>query len=114
LSELAAAALLNIFNSDGQEDYSTGVASAQVKGTLGQFLASMAECCDVSTDALKEEVWKKYANDQGQLNFEAFVKFVKDSVFTKGKESEKKRLKGVWLGLLDCGYDLHLQWYVWQ
>ena len=112
LSELATAALQDIFNSDLQEECSAGVALAQVKGTLGQFLSSVAECCDVTTEALKEEVWKKYASDEGQLTCGAFVKFVEDCVFAKGKESEAKRLNGVWLGFLDCGYDLHLQGYV--
>ncbi len=111
LSSPTINALCRIFKSDLQ-DSSDSLAATQVTGSLSQMMSSIAEMGDLTLETLKEEIWKKHADDKGQLSCDGFMKYIEGCVFGGGKESGPKLLRGVWQGLLDCGYDLHLQEYV--
>ena len=111
VSTATITALSDIFNSS-MHGSPCSMSVSQVTGPLRRFLSGYAEGNDQTVDSLRETVWHCYGNKEGQLDCAAFIKFVEEAILGSRKEEEGESLRGVWLGLLECGYDLHLDRYV--
>lgn len=97
------AALAHIFSSSCPESVS-GISVSQVTGLLLKFFSKFACLCAVTTENFLGGVWEEFGSKDGLLDFEGFRKCF-DQDFQLNAEFSSR---GVWLGLLDCGYDFHL------
>lgn len=102
----AAAAMADIFQSSFPEGVST-VAIPSVTGLLLKFMTIFAELCAVSTENFVAGLWDEFGGKEGLLNLEGFNKCVQQDFML----NEEFAMRGVWLGLIECGYDLHLERY---
>lgn len=100
----ACSSLTHIFNSSCSEDMS-GVGMSQVSASLLKFFSTFAELCAISLDNFMGGVWEEFADEEGLLHLEGFLKcYERDFLLNKEFST-----RGVWLGLIECGYDLHLE-----
>ena len=97
------AALTEIFRSSCPESVSA-LEVSQVSGGLLKFFGKFASLCAVSTETFMGGVWEEFANEKGLLEFEGFRKCYEQDF----KLNDEYSMRGVWLGLLECGYDFHL------
>lgn len=107
LVEGAETCLRRIFDSSVPADSATSdviSSSSQVTNDLQQFFSGFVlNGCGHSVDDQLGAVWKSYANEQGQLSLKSFLHWV-----VKQLENEVG-VRGVWLGLLSSGYDMHFE-----
>ena len=97
------AALAEVFQSSCPESVSV-LEVSKVSGALLKFFSKFANLCAVTTEIFLGGVWEEFANEQGQLDFEGFRKCYEADF----KLNAEFFTRGVWLGLLECGYDFHL------
>ena len=104
VDESAVLAVLgDIFTSSCPESESA-LAVSQVSGPLLKFFNKFALLCAVSTENFVGGVWEEFANEKGLLNLDGFRKCYEQDF----KLNAEYASRGVWLGLLECGYDFHL------
>ena len=103
----AAAAMADIFHSSCPEGVSA-IATPSVTGHLLKFMTSFAELCAVSTENFVAGLWDEFGGEGGLLDLEGFNKCVEQDFML----DDNFAMRGVWLGLIECGYDLHLEGYV--
>ena len=104
--QTAAQVLTQLFNSSCSEGASA-LTVAQVSGELLKFFSSFADLCAVSPESFMEDLWKEFGKE-GALDLEGFLTCFEKNFMVNDEYSAR----GVWLGLIDCGYDFHLQRFV--
>ena len=102
-SPAVEAAMMKIFNSSCQEEGSM-LKSSQVSGGLLKFFSVYAGVHGVSVETLIEGVWKDHGDQEGKLTLKAFINCCKENFILDDQSS----VRGVWLGMIECGFDLHL------
>ncbi len=96
-------ALASIFKSSCPESVSA-LEVSQVSGLLLKFFSKFASLCAVSTENFMGGVWEEFASEKGLLDFDGFRKCYEQDF----KLNPEYAMRGVWLGLVECGYDFHL------
>lgn len=107
VNSAAVAAISDIFNSSCSESVSA-LTTSQVSSCLLKFFRTFAGICTVSTDNFMGGLWEEFADQNGLLDVEGFKKCMEQDFLLDDEFS----MRGVWLGLIECGYDLHLERYV--
>jgi hypothetical protein len=102
----AAAALADIFRSSCPEE-GAALSLPSVSGLLLKFLACFAELCAVSAENFMAGLWDEFGEQGSHLNLEGFRKCYQQDFML----NDEFAARGVWLGLIGCGYDLHLERY---
>lgn len=84
---------------------SSSLQLSQVSGSLLNFFSSFAGVCAVSVTSFMAGIWEEFGDQEGLLDFAGFRKcFEQDFML-----DEEHCMRGVWLGLIDSGYDFNLE-----
>lgn len=84
---------------------SSSLQLSQVSGSLLNFFSSFAGVCAVSATSFMAGIWEEFGDQEGLLDFAGFQKcFEQDFML-----DEEHCMRGVWLGLIDSGYDFNLE-----
>ncbi len=105
LSVQAKEALLEIFSSSKISEKDSLVSISQMCNNLQNFMNGYASEAGETAEELVGVVWSRHGNKDGLLSVDGFVDWVNERVRLVTGEG----VKAVWLGLLACGYDLHLE-----
>lgn len=99
-------ALSDIFKSSCLESTSS-LSISQISGPLLKLFSIFAENCSIPLESFMEELWKGYGDKNGLLTLRGFCKyFGQDTILI-----DDLSIRGMWLGLMECGYDLSLDRY---
>ncbi len=108
MSSAASLVLSEIFTSSCLEPESPAISLSQVSGTLCKLLSSVARVSGVSLEVFTEGVWRDYGGESNDmLSLDSFIRCIEQGFSV----SNAVFVRGVWLGLIECGYDLHLERY---
>lgn len=101
---LAMSCLVEIFNASCSEGV-TALDRTTVTGPMLRFFATFSRLCAVSAENYMAGIWEEFGDESKLLSLAGFSKcFEQDFML-----NDEFAMRGVWLSLIECGYDLHLE-----